>query len=214
MLRVALVLLLAGFLAGTALAAQGDPIERHTAADMARARAVVLRPADLGSGWQGQKPSGGDEQLHCRAFRIDESDLVETGDANSQVFTLATFVVSSSASVYRTPAMAAASWRRAVRPGLAACLAEDAERTLSAPNLRLTRRSAARIAYGNVATQTAAYHLVFSATDGTNVVPLHADVVYIRGGRTLAGIVTVSFVKPFPASVLRRLAVLTGRRMH
>jgi hypothetical protein len=212
--RVALVVLLAGLLAGSALAAQGDPVERHTAADMARARAVVLRAADLGAAWKQQKPTGGDRQLQCTGFRVDESDLVETGEADSQVFSLATVVVSSSASVYRTAAMAATSWRRAVRPGLAACLAQDAEHSLSAPNLKLTRRSAARVPYANVATQTAAYHLVFDATDGTTVVPLHADVVYIRGGRTLTGVVAVSFVSRFPAATLRRLAVLTGRRMR
>ena len=70
MRRLALVGLAAGLLSGAAYGAQGDPIERHAPADMANARAGLLKGADLGSGWTAQ-PSGDDR---CNTFHPDHKE--------------------------------------------------------------------------------------------------------------------------------------------
>jgi hypothetical protein len=214
--RLVPVLLVAGLLlAGGALAAEGDPVERHTKADMAKARSIVLAPADLGAGWKREPAGGDDSSLQCKNFRIDESDLVETGEADSPVFTRAPVIISSSASLYRTAAMSATSWRRAIRPGLAACLAEDAQKSVSEPGFTLRRRSAGKIPYQPLpGAKTAAYHLVFSASDGQTTVPVHFDAVFLQRGRAIAGVFLASFGARFPAAPLRELAALTAGRMR
>jgi hypothetical protein len=217
MRRALLALVSVGLLAGSALAAEGDPLERHTAADMAKARSVMLRRADFGRGWTSERVTNPDESLQCTRFRIDESGLVETGEADSPVFSRELAGANSTASVYRTARMAAASWSRGIRPGLAACLAEDAERTLSQPRFRLKTVAARRVPYARLAPSTAAYRIVFAATDGqpgSTSVPFVVDVVFLRDARILAGVSTISVGRPFPPGELRRLASAVARRMR
>ena len=201
-------------LAGTALA--GDPLfpqKQHTPADMAKARGIVLKTADLKGKWKSQPP-GPDEALRCKDFKIDEHDLVETGDADSRVFTRETNVVYSSASLYRTTAMAATSWRRAVRPGLPRCLGELAARALEDPGITAKVRSAAALAFPRVSPSTVRYRLAFTLTGSSGSLPLYGDIVYMRNGRVIAGLFTLSFASPYPAADLTRLATLTARRMR
>jgi hypothetical protein len=201
-------------LAGAALA--GDPLfpqKRHTPVDMAKARAIVLRASDLTGAWRSEAP-GPDEPVRCKGFQIDEHDLVETGDADSRVFRRETLVVFSSASLYGTTAMAASSWKRAVRPGLSGCLAELAERDLSDPGITVRTKSAVRLAFPRLAPATVRYRIVFTLTGSAGALPLYSDIVYMRNARVIAGVFALSFLSPFPSAELKRLATLTARRMR
>lgn len=213
-----LALVAVGLLAAPAAsAADGDPIERHTAADTARARSVVLRGGDLRGAWTSVRVSAPDQRLRCNGFRIDETGLVETGEADSPVFSREGVAVTSSASLYGTARMAATSWNRAIRPGLPGCLAQDGARSLSRPDFRLRVVSARKVPYARVAPSTAAYRIVYAATDGrpgTAPVPFVADYVFLRDGRTLAAVTTISLLRAFPAAELKRLVTIVSRRMR
>lgn len=214
--RALVVFVLAGIAAASAAAA--DPLlprERHTKADLAKARVAMLVARDLGAGWKGERSNEPERPLRCKTFRVDEHDLVETGEAESPGFARGVQIVGTSASVYETTAMTTTLWRRAIRPGLAACLAEDAVRHLSEPNFVVKRKSAARVAFPNVASSTAAYHLVLTVTDETgSALPLHLDYVLLRTDRTVVNLQAIAFLAPFPKAELRRLAGLVGRRMR
>ena len=77
--RVVLVVAAAAVLTAAALAATGDPVKRHTTADMAKARSIVFKLRELGAGWTRDTSADTDDDPHCSYFSIDESDLVETG---------------------------------------------------------------------------------------------------------------------------------------
>jgi hypothetical protein len=102
----AVVLLLA--LAGAALGARGDPQKRIVAADQARAKAMVLRTADLGPGFAAV-PSGSDSGFYCKA--LDESELVVTGDVDT-LFKRGIVGIGSAAQVYASRRHARTSWQQ------------------------------------------------------------------------------------------------------
>jgi len=115
----------AAALAAVATVHAGDGKEqiRFNAADQAAARAVVIRRADLGSGWAGgpAKPdlSAGPS---CPDYQPKVSDLVLTGAART-TFQRSGFEFDSQSGVLKTRRMVALDWRRSVlAPGVVPCL--------------------------------------------------------------------------------------------
>ena len=99
-----LALLLALAVAGTALAARGDPDKQIRQADQARAKAMLLRPADFNPAFTARpSSSGGSGDFYCGA--LDESDLTLTGEARSRSFTATTEYVTSTSYVRETTPM-------------------------------------------------------------------------------------------------------------
>src|SRR5262249_54808322 len=96
------VIVLALVVTATALAGRGDPKERFTPADQARARAMLLRVGDLNAAYAAHPAPISSGGLNCAA--LDESDLTLTGRGSSPIFTAAGEFVSSSAAVYKTRA--------------------------------------------------------------------------------------------------------------
>src|SRR5690348_12678169 len=91
----------------TAVAAKGDPQKAHTPADMAKARSIAIRRADLPAGtWKAEKSSSDDSSLRCPGFEPDMSDLVETGTADSPDFTneQTGAYISSTAGIFKSTA--------------------------------------------------------------------------------------------------------------
>jgi hypothetical protein len=208
--RLAIVLVAAVLSAGTALAAAGDPIERHTRADMAKARAAMLRLSDLGSGW---KAVAVQDEPDCRSFRPDESDLVETGEA-TRLFEAAGSRVGSSAVVYRTRAQALASWRRTVKAAELNCALEGLRSSLPA-GARATTVRLGRLAFPRLAPRTAAFRMVTRISglpQGTVV--LYTDAVILGRGRTIAALLTGNPGSAVPARAERNLAAIVALRMR
>ena len=140
--------------AGVALVAAGVALadkERiaRTPAGNARARAEVLRRADLGKGWSGgfKKPdfSSG---FRC-SYKPKQSDLVVVGAAETIWDRPTTYEIDSEAQVLRTAAMVRRDWRRTViAPQVLPCLRKtfrqfigSSGRLLSAPWSSTTLRS-------------------------------------------------------------------------
>jgi hypothetical protein len=170
-----------------ALPALGDdPRWAPTSADQATAKRAVVQKADFapGSGWAGgptkaQGPTGA-------AARCDldpkQSDLVETGDAESQFkYKVPIVAVFSAVTVYRTERMARLSWQRG-KPLLAAYLRCSAQASLG-PHAKLV--SVEPIEAPAPGTYGGSLRTTFDVVSGSAKVRLILDVNVFGSGRTL-----------------------------
>ncbi len=73
--RLAVLLLVCLAVPAAALAAAGDPKERFTSADQAKARSIVLKKTDFVAGWKRGTSTDNDSDLTCPGFDPDGSDL-------------------------------------------------------------------------------------------------------------------------------------------
>jgi len=175
----ALVALLA-----VAAGSAGNPTKEKialTAAGKARAKAEVLRRADVGRGWSGgfKKPDLS-STLPCSNYRPKQSDLVLIGAAETTWHKQA-FVIDSEAQVLRTPAMVRRDWRRTVlAPQVLPCLRQGFKKSLGSKAKLVSFR---RVAFPHVATYTRAFRLVAKVTTAIGPVPLEIDLVALGAGR-------------------------------
>jgi hypothetical protein len=212
MVRRALILVLlaanaAGLLAASAGA--GEAKRRLTAADERRADAMLLRPADLATGFR-REPERADPELSCAA--LDESDLIVTGDADA-LYTLSSadlFVrVGSSATLYRTPREATASWRRGTSAAGLACLRRELAKSAAKEGLRVS--SLRRLPVSGLAPRTFVVRIVL--VSDRLPVPFTYDVVVLGRGRALAAVGVLSLGAPVPARQRDGFARLVSARM-
>ena len=189
--------------AGTASAGLGDRQKRIVRADQARARAALLRPADL-TGFTASPPSKSSGS-YCAA--LDESDLTLTGDAASSTFISVASVVSSLSRVYATRTQSAASWRRSQRAAGQACTRGTLRKQAEAGGGELT--SYGRISFPRLAEASVAYRAVVSGT-GTQAL---FDVVFLKQGRGHAVVAFASAIAPFDQAARVRLARLVANRL-
>lgn len=186
-------------LAGVATAARGEPQRAITPADQARAKAMLVRKADLGSRFAARQPVGSVSARYCAA--VDQSDLTLTGAASSPVFATSVEFVSSQARVFDSEADASASWSRMT----------------SAAGVRCTRT-------GLVGRVASFERLALPASLGTSVayrVSLtahgrrgHLVLVALVHGRAQAALVYESVVSQPATAVVTRLATRVAQRMR
>lgn len=190
LLACSLLLALVG--AGAALAGRGDPQERLTPADQARAKAMVLRRSDLGAGFKSSPSTADDSDFYCKA--IDESDLTVTGDASSPDFTRQTqssyTIVGSQAQVYKTLAQSNTSWQRGTSPAGVRCLRDGTVDAARKGGLRF--QSFRRIAFPALAQRSVAFRAV-ALQQG---IPVVFDIIAMQHGRAFAGVSFGSLLVP------------------
>jgi hypothetical protein len=195
---LALLLLATLVVGGSALAARGEPRERFTAQDQARARSMLLRPVDL-PGFRPSRP-GQESDVYCQA--LDESDLTLTGKAESPLYGAQVVFVSSFAHIYESVADADASWRRGTSPAGERCIRRELGRDVRLVSFR--KRS-----FPRVAPKTVAYRI----TGTTQGVEVYVDFIVLQRSRAQAGVVLGAAASPVPADVQTRLARLVAARM-
>ena len=201
---VSVVVVLALVLTATALAGRGDPKERFTPADQARARAMVLRVGDLNPAYAVHPApitSGG---LYCSA--LDESDLTLTGRGSSPIFTATGEFVRSIAAVYATRADANQSWRRALSPAGEQCQRTELRAELQSSTMRLV--SLKRIPFPSMGTRSVAYRALATLQG----VRFYVDVVSMQVSRAEAGLIYVNALAPPPRDEVRRLTKVVETR--
>jgi hypothetical protein len=214
--RLLLLVLLLGLASAPALAGPYDPQRQFTAADTARARSVALRAADLpGRGWRGSPSAPGGGQFTCAGFRPDQSDLVQTGRAESRDFERADGLFASSVTgIFRTAAMAASSFDRVAAPGLLRCLTTVFSEAISqTPGATVTDPSALRSNVPRVAPRTRAYRLGLTIQADGRSVPARIDVVLLGSGRVNTAVLAIGIGKPFPPQALVALSRRVSARM-
>jgi hypothetical protein len=197
-------LLLALLVAGTALADRGDPKERFTSADQARARAMLLRAADFNAAFVAHPNAGNGGDFSCSA--LDGSDLTLTGRGDSPIFTAGPEYVTSTTSVYATRSDASASWARGTSKAGEQCLRIGLRTALQGTAVRLA--SLRRIAFPPRGTRSVAYRAV-ATVQGVRV---FLDFVALQVSRAQAGVVYVSALVPPPGDELRRLTGVVAKR--
>jgi hypothetical protein len=202
---VVIALFLALVVCGAALAARGDPQQRITPADQARAKSMLLRPGDFSIAYTSRpNPSGSGSDFYCSA--LDESDLTVTGKVDSPSFTTTGEFVTSTASVYESRSDSNASWSRGtsaagvecLRVGVRNGLQGAAVRLLSFKKLSFPKRGQRSIAYRAVATQQG--------------IRVYIDLVAMQVSRAQAAVIYSSALAPPPSGELRRLSALVEKR--
>jgi hypothetical protein len=175
---VASVVGLALVLVQAALAADTQPI-RFNASDQAAAKAVLLKAADLGSGWKGgaAKPDLTPDDV-CAMKR---SDLVLTGAAKSE-FTTPGATVSSESNVLQSPGMVATEWRRSTGNAAYMACARKQYLTADEPNVKVI--SFSKLAFPKLTQYGARYRLVGDFGKPGSSARLVADMILLGQGRT------------------------------
>jgi hypothetical protein len=217
LLALAVVAVAAVLAAPAAFAAQGEPQEKHTAADNAKARSIVLKLRDLpGTGWTAEKDtSPDDDPLRCAGFNPDLSDLVETGDAESPNFDhkASGSFVSSTGSLFRSEVDANQGFDRVVKPGLIRCLQRvlEGESTAAA---KIAVKRAGVFAFPKVGDESRAYRVQATVTASGQTVPVVLDIVLFRSGRADVAFLALGIggafpsVRPLVATLERRAAAV------
>jgi hypothetical protein len=211
-LMLALVAALAAV--GTALAAVDphDPQERLVSADMAKARAAVLKRTDLAGKWASEKPGKeGDER--CSGLDPDLSDLTVTGKAKSSTFSRADGVlVSSEADVYETAEQARTSFDRAIKPALVRCLDESFRKGLGDAKVRVKLLSGGKAASPRYGERSARYRAVWRLTGPGGTLKAYADAYFVVRDRVTISVLFFSLPQEITPSAERPLvAAVVGR---
>jgi hypothetical protein len=215
LVSLAVVMLLAPL---GALAADGQPKKVLTKAGQATARSVVLKRADLGSGFTSvARPKDQHLPKGARCGALDETDLTVTGDAASPDFRYAqgaAFVtVGSTAQVYRTLREANASWNRGTTAQTTTCLG-DIIRLSAGRGQKITLVSAKKITFPSVSPKTAAYRFVLTITyPGNQRVRAYVDAVILQHGRIQSGLLFTSIGSPIGAADRVAIAGVVASRM-
>jgi hypothetical protein len=209
-LRVVLAVAVLGLVAAAAAHADHlDPQERFTKADQARARAMLLKPADV-AGRATSRPTGPEVHTTCRA--IDESDLVLTGEAQTPAFDVSGLIsFQSVAQVYRSAVHATASWKRGTSAAGFACLRAELRKLGPASGLQLY--SLRRLSFPRIAQRTLAYRALYTGQAQGRLVRVYLDGIYLGHSRATAGIFISSAVGAFEQKDEVRLARLVAGRM-
>jgi hypothetical protein len=212
---LALAALAAAVLAGAAPA--GDPRQQHTPADMAKAKAIGFMRSDFPAGWTAKPstPTTTGSQT-CKGFDPDESDLVETGKADSPEFTAPDGYsqVFSTVGVFQTLAQAKASWSREVKPAMLACFSELITKS-SPPGSTISALAKGTLPFPTVAPRLAAYRLVIGVAPkgGAGSVRLYLDLVLLGADRANVATIMFGVGNPYPAAFEQRLARAIAHRL-
>ena len=170
-------------MAAVATVHAGDGKEQisFNAADQAAARAVVIRRADLGSGWVGgpAKPdlSAGPS---CPNYHPKVSDLVITGAAASD-FRRTGADFANEVEVLRKAGMVSLDWRRSIVPEAVPCLRRTIGSGLG-PNAKVV--SFKKLPFPKLATYNALFRGVISVQAQGKTVRVLTDLVLVGRSRT------------------------------
>lgn len=201
----AALLVLALVLAAASFGARGDPKKRITAADQARAKAMLLRKADFSVAF-GAGPASTGSDFYCAA--VDESDLTLTGQAESPTFAGGVEFVTSTAYVYASRANANTSWRRGTSAAGQTCLRRGLLSEIQGTSVKLVSfRKASFPVFGE---RSVLYRVVAEQQGGVRI---YFDLVALQHSRAQVAIVYGSGLSPPPAAEERRLARVTAARM-
>jgi hypothetical protein len=215
--RIGLVTLLALLVAGTALAAPGDPERRAIRpADQKWARRANLTlkdlPVDFRAGpAQSLGPSG---PTTCRGFAPDLSDLTITGEAVSRAFVrLDGTSIFSSSEVFGSVRDEHEDWTRTARREALPCVAKLLERQ-STSQVRISIVSRSLRPAPAVGERAISFRIGALLTANGVRLKTWMDLIGVARGRADATLVTITFRSPPSAGLERGLLAKLARRLH
>lgn len=190
-------------------AAAAGPAVKLDAAGNSAARSSLLSAATLGTKyWKGSAPGKTGLALSCRGWQPSGAGIVETGAADVPALASGSVTVSQMTSVYGSTAQADTLWRRAVQPGLLACVRETVEAVGNATTAKITVKvlSQGPLTVAKVGPLTSGYRVVADLTSKVRTLKLYFDVVLVGRDATLSEISISSFGSAVPATVEHALA--------
>lgn len=218
--RLCLVLLCAGVVAGSAVAAERDPRDpqkRHNPADQAWAERIRVQRSDLGRGdWRVEASDDDDRGAPKACKDPDLSDLVETGSAEEPDFSRNGSFVGSGSIVFQNERQMTMAWNRMARMPFTDCLIWGFKQGAagSGVRIRIVSSGPARIAKLAPRFKTGRVNVVISGPAAT----LKGRFSYYLAarGRASAILIVASFGKPLTPisdSLERRLASAVAGRL-
>jgi hypothetical protein len=204
---------LAAALAGTALAAQGDPQKKFTKAGQARARAVSLKLVDVGKGWKSEPSTNNKESNpRCSTYNPDQSDLIEIGSYDSPDFSRpdGTFI-SSTTGVFKTATMAKTGYARVAVPALPRCFAEIFKKGITKPS-SATIFSSGPLPFPRFGDRSNAYRITSSVKTPSGRVRATIDLVLFNRGQIDVAIIFLGINQALPASLEQALVAKVAAR--
>jgi hypothetical protein len=203
-LVVPLVFSLSLVMSGAAAAERGDPEKRLVPADQARARALLVRKADLGPGFVAVTRESDADHFYCRA--LDESDLTVTGEARSPQFGRSGVFVTSESEVYETRADARSSWRRGTSAAGAKCERAAFQEGFARQGAVL--ESFGKLSFPRLAERSVAFRVVATVRG----IRAYLDVIVLQHGRAHAAL-GLGGLTPLPKAEEVQLARAIAARM-
>jgi hypothetical protein len=189
MRRVAVVTLFSLLTGAFAAHALGDnPQIATNARDQSLATRSVVQLSDFtaGSGWSGGPSTSNDSDTSRCTFNPRQSDLVQTGEAESTFkYKVPLLAVWSSATVYRTEGMARLSWERA-RPGLLGFLRCIVKSALPSSAAAITVEP---MSFPRLGTEVGADRTTFDVAAGQTKIGMLIDGDFVVSGRTILGLI-------------------------
>jgi hypothetical protein len=183
--RILLAALAALVVTGAAVADPLDPGQKLTPADQAIAKAAVLVQGDLGAAWKGglsATPSSLKAPI-CPSLRPDFSKLTLTGHAESQFANgNGGLQITSDAEVWKTLRQAEAHMKALIVPSLPKCIKYSFLKTPGGSKLTLFPVKVRQL--GKFADVSVGYRELVGYRIGKQTVPVIADFVFLRKGRT------------------------------
>ena len=217
--RLALVLVVVLAVPALALAADTDPKKRINPADQRKAASIVLKRSDFVPGWTtGESRPRSNEDYNCPGYNPDQSDLVLTGEVQTEFHGAEGIPsVSSVANVYKTRREALAAWTRSAKPALAPCLARLFKQEIERDGGKVAITKSGGVAFPKVAPRTVAYRVALALTvtqaGKQTKVPFTIHVVALGNGRGDALLMTIGLGAGVPMADLRAFAKLTAARL-
>lgn len=210
-LALLLVFVLAAVPVAAAATAEYKPEQRRLKpADVKLAKRVALKRADLGQSWR-PAPLGGSSSddadfAACPEFDLDLSAYTITGRASSAFQNARGSSVLSSVDVFPSKAQAAADFTATVtHAAFLACVRSAFERGLTAepdPEFTFAVGEPQPLSAGRLGQQTFAFRIVTKvAVDGVSI-DVFFDTIYVQKGRTIAGLMFVTALEPFPSETV------------
>ena len=192
-----------------------DLVQKHTAADTASARGLLLTLTDFGPGWTATAAAARQVALTCPGFEPRLPGVVETGAATSDNFQGSQKgpFVSVSSWVYGTAAQAASLWLRAVQPGLLRCFVGSVQQA-STSLVKLTIRSKGRLALPKLAPRQAGSRIVATAEVKGQSVPAYYELIVLGAGRAVAELSFAQLAAPVSRSIELSLARTVAGRLR
>jgi hypothetical protein len=206
-------ILIAAVLAPAALAAPGDPKPRHTALGQATALSVLLKRSEIGQAWKATPAAKAGPSTACTGIRPNQSDLTETGYAQSADFSLGqSEQVSQSARVFATTAQASSSYSRTVTIALVDCLAKELEAASDKKStVKVTGQY--RLPFPKLTPNIAGFRVVAHAKTPDAKFDVYADILVMQRGSTVTTVTATGFGEPVAAPFEQGLARIVAKRL-
>jgi hypothetical protein len=216
--RLALFVVPVVALTAAAVALAADPHaekRHHVRADMALARRILLKQADVGPDWVrvGSVPKTS-SSLSCPGFDPDFSRFSITGESSAAYEYRSLDSILASAEVYPSRAQAAGDFKLGAKSQFAACLRRVLLRSFASLGsaVKVSGMSARQVSAPKLGERSTAYRLVARLSASGLTLRVYLDILVLQRGRSEAFLAFTGVDSPIPSQLSYARAVAARMR--